>query len=132
MRVRCITTTIIYPDDSLKKSGWWHAEKYLTIGKEYEVYAIHTSWLNGIACYLVCDDNYNDMDYNYPIYIPTCYFEIVNNLKPSIWISPHNNPDYEGPIELSPEKYESIVDGNPNSIASFRRIKFLLEGKDIL
>ncbi len=125
MRVRCITTIIDNPCPSLRNAGWWKADLYLTVGKEYEVYAIHSSWILGIEAYLVCDDNYNDKDYSWPIYIPTCFFEIIDFKKPSFWCFSSKDPDYEGPPELSPDKYESLVEGEPNAISSFRRLVYL-------
>lgn len=124
MRVKCITTLIDKPSVSLKKSGWWRAENYLTVGKEYEVYAMYSSYyFPGCDAFLVCDDNYNDHDYYWPLYIPACFFEIVDNAKPSSWVMSPDNPRYYGPKEIGPDYYEGLVDGDASLLASFRRIR---------
>ena len=124
MRIKCITTLINNPDEYLLKSGWWHAEKYLTIGKEYEVYAVYSSYYSpGCDAYLICDDNYNDMNYYWPLYIPACFFEIIDEVKPSFWIISPDNPNYFGPAEIGPKYLEKLVDGDVTVLAAFRRIR---------
>lgn len=127
MRVRCITTTINNPSEELLKSGWWHADGYLTVGKEYEVYAILSSFLNGVDAYLVCDDYYNDRNYYWPLYIPACYFEIIDESKPASWKRSLINPKYEGPSEIGIDKYEALIDGDEEILSSFRQIRANLE-----
>ena len=46
MRVRCLKTEINNPWPELLEAGWWDADGYLTIGKEYDVFAIHSTWLS--------------------------------------------------------------------------------------
>lgn len=124
MRVRCITTIISDPTSDLLKTGWWHAENYLTVDKEYEVYAISKSYYGEEDAFLICDDNYNGTDYYYPIFIPKCYFDIIDDTKPSFWSISPRFPNYEGPEEFGPGKYESLVDGDPDIILSFQRIQY--------
>ena len=130
MRVRCLKTKINNPWPELLETGWWNADGYLTIGKEYDVFAIHSTWLRrNIGCYLICDDVYNDQDYYWPLYIPNFYFEVIDNTKPPFWAVSSKDPDYEGPPEIGPDKrgkysyYEAIVDGDPAAVATFRRIR---------
>ncbi|MBQ7421068.1 MAG: hypothetical protein IJV27_02815 [Prevotella sp.] len=123
MRVKCITTIIDNPSTNLLKSGWRNAEKYLTVGKEYEVYAVYTSYYYpGGDAFLICDDNYNDNNYYWPLYIPTCFFETIDNTRPSFWNISPDNPNYYGPSDINPQNYEQLVDGDVEAIAAFRRI----------
>lgn len=132
MTVKCIRILIENPSVNLLKNGWWHAENYLTVGKEYEVYAIHSSFLSfGCAAFLVCDDNYNDKDYYWPLYFPSCFFEIIDNVKPSFWMISPEDPDYYGPPEIGPEYFEKLVDGDAAVLAAFRRIRNLLNDKGL-
>ena len=126
MRVKCISTVIKNPSHSLLESGWWHAEEYLTIGKEYDVYAVYKSYYYDIDAYLLCDDLYNGINYYWPLYIPTCFFVITDEKKPSFWKNFLDNPNYEGPDELIPEKYEALVNGDLEALASFHIIQELL------
>lgn len=124
MKAKCITTIIDSPDFDLIKSGWWHVENYLTVGKEYVVYAVYSScYCPGSDAFLVCDDNYNDNSYYWPVYIPACFFEITDNVRPDNWIVSQENPKYCGPAEIGPCYYESLVDGDAEVLAAFRRIK---------
>lgn len=126
MKVKCLKTEISNPDRSLLCSGWWHAEKYLTIRKEYEVYAISKARNEKeFDAYLVCPDIFDDISYYWPTYIPTCYFEVIDDTKPSFWDISTKFPYYEGPLELNPEHYECIIDGDPEAVESFRRIRVL-------
>lgn len=130
MKVRCVKTEINNPSPELESSGWSDAEGYLTLGKEYEVFAFFRSYHGkDIDAYLICDDFYNDMDYNYPLYIPAMFFIITDDSKPSFWITPPDNPRYEGPPELVQEKYEAILDGDPVLIAAFRKLKYKMNGE---
>ena len=123
MRVRCITTIIENPNVDLYKSGWWHAENYLTVGKEYEVYAVYKSYyFPEKDAFLICDDNYNGNSYYWPLYIPACFFETIDNTKPSFWNISPDNPNYYGPPELSPQNYENLVEGDVEALAAFRKI----------
>ena len=133
MRVRCISTNILNPSKNLDKCGWRRAENYLTIGKEYEVYAVYSSYyFSGGDAYLVCDDNYNDSNYYWPLYIPACFFEIINNDKPPFWMISPDNPRYCGPAEIGPEYYENLVNGDVAALAAFRRIRQYLNDKDCI
>ena len=67
----------------LTLSGWTNAEGYLTIGKMYVVYGIYRK--NNINYYLICDDYYNGLDYPYPLYIPSAYFQVIDNTSPEMW-----------------------------------------------
>ena len=44
------------PITELEECGWSNADGYLTVNKEYTVYAKYYSWFSGIDAYLVCDD----------------------------------------------------------------------------
>lgn len=130
MRVKCITTLINNPSVDLLKSGWWHAENYLTVGKKYDVYAFFSSYyFPGGDAFLVCDDNYNDNDYYWPLYIPTCFFDVIDDYKPTIWKISPDNPRYCGPVEIGPNYYENLMDGDTVTLMAFRRIRDLLMGK---
>ncbi len=130
MRVRCITIFIDNPITELEECGWSNADGYLTVNKEYTVYAKYYSWFSGIDAYLVCDDNYNDRDYYWPVYIPICYFEVIDSEKPSFWTITTKDPGYEGPNELIPSKYEALLNGNAEVISAFRRIKKMSEDEN--
>ena len=117
-------TLVENPDAGLERTGWEHAEDYLTVGREYEVYAVYSSYYcPGGDAYLICDDNYDGKHYYWPIYIPACYFEITDSNKPLSWIVSPQYPRYEGPAELTPDKYELLVDGNRDMIKAFQIIK---------
>ena len=126
MTVQCIQTSLINPPQSIIKSGWRDASKYITLGKIYNVFAIDhrtdTDW------YLICDDNFDDNAYNYPVYVPSIYFQINDNSKPQYWIRVAAFPSYEGPSCLSPNSYEDLIDGDPVAISYFRRL--LYNGSD--
>ena len=77
----------------------------------------------GSDAYLVCDDNYDDKSYYWPLYIPACFFEIIDNTKPSNWRESPDFPNYCGPDEIGPAYYEKLVDGEATVLAAFRRIR---------
>lgn len=123
MIIKCITTVIPNPSAALLRTGWWHADGYLTIGKKYEVYAIQTECYDDIDAYLICDDLYDEESYYWPLYMPTCYFEIIDSYIPSSWILSSRFPGYNGPIDLMPDNYELLLAGDLRRIKAFQRIK---------
>ena len=130
MKVRCLSTEITNPDMPLSYSGWLHTEKYLTVGKIYEVYAIFKARNEQeVDKYLICPDIFDGTSYYWPTYIPTCYFEVIDNSKPSFWSISPKYPFFDGPLELNPEHYEDIVDGDYQAVGSFIRIRTLQNNK---
>ena len=110
----------------LSYSGWLHTEKYLTVGKIYEVYAIFKARNEQeVDKYLICPDIFDGTSYYWLTYIPTCYIEVIDNSKPSFWSISPKYPFFDGPLELNPEHYEDIVDGDSQAVGSFIRIRTL-------
>ncbi len=122
MRVVCNKTTISEPSDELRSSGWYNCEHYLSLGTEYTVYAIfHSS--PDLDLYLVCTDLFDDnLNYVEPLFIPACFFDIIDDTKPAEWTMADDK--LEGPKELNWENYEALVDGDPDQIQAFRQIMY--------
>lgn len=105
-------------------------DKKLTIGKEYVVYAICT--MNNQLWYLICDDcyctDYYIEDYkvhNYPVFIPSTFFEIVDNSPSKYWISKMEHDIYS--------KNKNIVE-NVGIPALFDIVNFyekVIDGRDV-
>ena len=120
MRVRCIRTEVPNPVKELKLSGWGVC-RYLTVGAEYEVYAIKFS---GIPSYLLNLDSEQKV-----YYFLACFFDLIDSSKPPFWIA---SPEYEGPVELSgPYVYEDLFDGEPEAVSALRRIRTIYEDRDL-
>ena len=124
MKVRCIATKAINPPAGLEQAGWTDVHKLVTVGKEYEVYAIHSSWLCGGLWYMLLHD-FDDVQY-----IPARYFEVTDSSKPAFWRVSPDDPHYEGPEELGPEHYEALVDGDTETVSAFDRIRALMAEAD--
>lgn len=131
MRVICIKTELNNPSQLVIRRGWAEANGYLTIGKVYEVFAIIHSNNSEDEFVLICDDFFNDLDYSFPIYVPAAYFQIVDPIIPSEWTRSVNYPDYEGYAELTPDKYENIVNGDPKAISEFRKRLYRVNGSSL-
>ena len=128
MTIKCIYTELVNPPKEIISTGWAKASGYLTIGKCYHVFAIEYNRYNtDCAWYLICDDNYDDMGYNYPVFIPALYFQIVDDKKPESWISSLADYKYEGYAEVVPDKYEALVDGDPIIVSKFRALRYRIE-----
>ena len=135
MRVRCIISKIANSAYNLKirNTGWVQAGHHLTIGKEYEVYAFYNSYFgNGIDAYLICDDNFDGREYYWPIYIPTIFFEIIDSSKPDFWIDIGNNSEYTGPVELTMENYEALLDGDSAAVAGFKWTRCFISATELM
>ena len=132
MLVRCIKATMTNPSALLQKTGWNDASWGLTVGTEYEVYAVYRSWYGDSEdAYLICDDINGIGIKGGPIYAPMAYFEIVDGTMPSFWIKEPEFPGYYGPAGLMND-YEKLVDGERTALASFQWMKCFLVGSELM
>lgn len=120
MLVVCVVEKLVNASRSIKESGWDSAEEYVSIGKEYPVYAIQKR--ENIDWYLVCDNLCLQGVYPYPLYVPSLYFKVLDSSVPASWIHTH---DGYGPDILVGEHsiYEDLTDCKPEAINLFLRIK---------
>ncbi len=129
MRIRCIANTgaslpesYINPAQGYKKE----TEFPLTIGKEYNVYALK-EW-QGSVWYYICDDNYM----YYPMQNPAPLFEVVDSRVSKYWrFKLHPN----GLLKIAFEQwlsdtyfYDKLTD-QKEEVLVFEKVKELMDAE---
>ena len=108
-------------------SGWSDANRYITIGNSYVVYAYKIC--KDITWYLICDDNYG-ITYNYPLYLPDTFFMLSDKSASKYWIKTSNGLVKEygfTDIINSSVFYEDLTDGDAYAVNKFKHIKSLID-----
>src|ERR1044072_5047583 len=104
-----------------------NGEVHLTVDHFYIVYALEIR--NSSPWYLVADDNFARL--HYPIEYSAAFFHVVDNRLSRLWRYLDAADDLSqqvcklAPIEWAEDKlfYEKLLDGDPNTTASFDSIR---------
>jgi hypothetical protein len=138
MRVKCLYNTGKYiPKDFFVQYNWNEEMKFieLTIGKEYIVYAVFI--LFNHPCYLICDDFYDGVSYQHPMFYPATLFEVIDNTPSRYWIkrkinfeNEYNMNDVGFPDIINDEYfYGGVVEGYQDEVSTFQKWKFLIDNE---
>lgn len=133
MIVRCIANTARdIPDNYLGDSWRFTREtvfEYLTIGKEYVVYAVETE-NKGQVRYAIANDVYT----SYPVRYVAPLFEVVDSRVSKYWRFAFNPPGvtcgilaFEEWSSDPDEFYWNLVEGEEPELTLFRRMKTLMD-----
>lgn len=136
MIIKCLYNTGKYtPKDFFVQYNWTEEMKFteLTIGKEYTVYAVFR--LFNHPCYLICNDIYDGVSYQHPMFYPATLFEVTDDTPSKYWIkrkrifnNENNMNDIGFPDILNDEYfYGGVVEGYRKEVQIFQRWKKLID-----
>lgn len=126
MKVRAIRNSFVDAPPHIAKMGFPRSKTHLTIGKEYDVYAV--SVYKGCMCLLVIVDHGDES------FMPSWFFEIVERTVPKDWqINLFDDGDYLqgliGPefIVRDAESYDALINEEPEAVE--KMVKYVLKSK---
>ncbi len=120
MKVRAIRNSYVDAPPHVAWQGYPETQSYLTIGKEYEVYAL--SFYRGCLLLLLIDDTRTES------FRPSWFFEIIDKSLPADWqINLFDGGQYNqgaiGPdfFVRDGESYDALIDEHPEAVEKFLR-----------
>jgi len=100
----------------------------ITINKLYNVYGI--GFYNNNFWFLICEDHYDDNYINYPIYMPSILFEIVDIRLSYFWTVRQKKEDMQTILEFGMKEilyedgfYFRILEGAAKEVDFFKKYK---------
>jgi Cysteine-rich CPCC len=120
MKVRAVRNRYVDCPPHVAWKGSRETQTYLTIGKEYEVYAV--SFYGGCLLLLVIRDG------GFQSFVPSWFFEIVDMSLPADWRINlfDDRPDLQGAIGpeffvRDGESYDALIESYPEAVEKFLR-----------
>jgi hypothetical protein len=141
MKVKCINNTgAVLPDILFTLYGYSHNMifKWITIDRTYIVYAVFI--MKRVKWYLICSDDYNGANINYPSFYPSSLFEIIDEKSSTYWVTKRMKDDYDdkqglvlntGFPQIINEEffYGNLVEGHEREIIIFHKFKSLIDNE---
>jgi hypothetical protein len=141
MKVKCVTKNIpgllpkeIYDDIKIGKN---EDEVGITVNKEYVVYGIST--IRKYPWYLICEDHFDGVYINYPMYFFNRYFEITDGRLSSFWAVADNSDYYDNDEKIikfgfkewitEPFFYSNLIEGMEREIKIFLDYKTRMDSE---
>ena len=138
MIIKCIDNSgNRLPERLLVLHGWNEDMEFngITVGKNYTVYAISIHFDHPF--YMICGDDYNGVNINYPELLPGCLFEIIEDSYPSYWIEQNiknNKSGYENTKRIGFKEYVeneyfygNLLEGYKKEVMQFAVAKELID-----
>jgi hypothetical protein len=137
MKIKCLYNTgKILPKDVYKDNGYGEETEFqVIVNKEYNVYAITS--IKKHNWFLICDENYDERNIYYPLYLPSNLFTITDGKISKCWIAGEGMDEYDtnekiiqfGFRELIEDGYfyGKLVEGYQREIKIFQDYKKLID-----
>lgn len=126
MKVRAIRNSFVDAPPHVAKKGFPRTQTHLTVGKEYDVYAM--SFYEGCLSLLVI------ADHGHESFRPSWFFEIVERTLPADWqVNLFDDGNYLqgliGPefIVRDGESYDALINEEPKAVE--KMLKYVLKSK---